>query len=592
MSGIEQTIRRYRILGRIASGGMGVVYRAEDLTLHRLVALKFLSPDTTFDEEYRARFLREARVAAGLNHQNTCTVYEVGEVGSLTDSTGVPDSVASPGTLFIAMEFIEGETLASWISRAGRLSVPQTLEVGAQIAAGLSEAHRRQIVHRDLKPQNVMVAPGGLVKIVDFGLAKPLRPMRRPGSLASTSEMISAELDDGAVIGTCAYMSPEQASRKTVDPRSDVFSFGILLYEMLTGQLPFRGDTPTAVLAKILEAEPDFLPFSASREVPAPLLRMIRKCLEKQPEDRYADARDLVAELSSVTQHISGSAKSPALLGAWLPESWISGLSHTQTWIGVLAVLLIIAGGLTWVGRRILNTPTEVTASPLPAASSDANRLETRSRSVSRSNPVSEIEPGPPAQASLPAAYPGTAATTKPTPPVPTSVAPRVPRWIEPNASVAPTSIATSASPVSSPAAQTMGVVSLESTPQASVTLDGKLIGITPLRLEAEPGGHLLVMTSPDGARWRGRVEVAAGAETAIRRELNATGRLTITSDIWAEVSIDGGPAEQTPVDFPRIAAGLHDVRISREGYVTHSREIVIEEGRASYLRIALEKQP
>jgi len=586
MSGIEKTIGHYRILNRIAAGGMGIVYRAEDLILHRLVALKFLSPDTSADEEYRARFLREARVAAGLNHQNTCTVYEVGEFGSAADLTEDPDSIGSPGTLFIAMEFIEGETLAAWLARTGRLSVRETLDVASQVAEGLAEAHTRRIVHRDLKPQNVMVARGGLVKIVDFGLAKPLRPVRSPGALMSTSDMISAELDDGAVIGTCAYMSPEQASRQTVDPRSDVFSFGIMLYEMLTGRLPFRGETPTVVLAKILEAEPDPLPSAANGEVPAQLARMVRKCLQKLPQDRYADARELVAELTSVRQHLPrGAAISSPLVLGWLTSMRIGPrLPARQSWLAVVAILLVIVGGLTYGVRRILNTRQVVTAtidsssirvdSPVATVPSDAVA------GVNRPDAVNVSQQNPRSQA------------TAPTVPPENSRAGAQVTGAEPPRPIVAASAPTAAGPLEPrPPTPGTGTLTLDSSPRASVTLGGKLIGITPLTIETGPGVHALVMSSPEGGRWRGRVEVVAGESSLIRRELNAMGRLTITSDVWAEVSLDGGPPEQTPVDFSQIAAGLHDLRASREGYVTQTQEILIEEGSTSYVRLTLEKQ-
>ena len=556
MAGLEQTVGHYRILDRIAAGGMGVVYRAEDLTLHRLVALKFLSPATSADEEYRARFLREARVAAGLNHQHTCTVYEVGEVTSEVDSNEAPDSIASPGTLFIAMEFIEGETLAARLSRAGRFSAHETLEVASQIAEGLSEAHARLIVHRDLKPQNVMVTPAGLVKIVDFGLAKPLRSVRNPGALTTTSEMISAELDEGAVIGTCAYMSPEQASRKVVDPRSDVFSFGIMLYEMLAGRLPFRGDTATVILAKILEAEPDPLPDGAGSEVSAGLARMVRKCLQKRPEDRYPDARHLVAELRSLHAHPSEGAAT----------SW----GGVQGWLAVGSILLLIVVGLAYAGvRRILHTREQVTSTSIDPSSirSDAP-VSTPSEDV-------VVNPGA-ALASEQNPRPQVAATPTAAPANSLARAPAgTPQPVEPP-----------------PPAPDTGTLVLDSSPPSSVTLDGTLIGITPLTIETGPGAHAVVMASADGRRWRGSVEMVAGERSLVRRDLGATGRLTITSDVWVDVSLDGGRPESTPVDFSQIAAGLHDLQASRPGYVTQTREILIEEGRTSYLRLKLEKQP
>src|SRR5262245_61952933 len=244
------TIGRYRVIDLLGTGGMGVVYRAADDTLRRTVALKFLAAEFASDEEYRARFLREARITASLNHANTCIVYEVGQLDREV-TLPLDERVLALGTLFIAMEFIEGETLGARLERSGPLPVRDAIDIALQVIEGLAEAHGRHVVHRDLKPQNVMITPSGRVKIVDFGLAKPIRSVRDAHAPVSTSEMLSADMGEGAVIGTCAYMSPEQAAGREIDARSDVFSFGTMLFQMLTGRLPFAGDTANEMMAKI-----------------------------------------------------------------------------------------------------------------------------------------------------------------------------------------------------------------------------------------------------------------------------------------------------------------------------------------------------
>ena len=183
-------------------------------------------------------------MAAALNHPNTCTVYEVGEVQSADDAVGHADAVALPGTPFIAMEFIDGGTLSDWLSRGAPRGALDMVDVALQVAEGLAEAHTSRIVHRDLKPQNVMITSGGRVKIVDFGLAKPLKIAEGERPLISTSEMISADLGARTVIGTYAYMSPEQASGRELDPRSDVFAFGIILYQMVARRFAVSGRHP------------------------------------------------------------------------------------------------------------------------------------------------------------------------------------------------------------------------------------------------------------------------------------------------------------------------------------------------------------
>jgi TolB-like protein/Tfp pilus assembly protein PilF len=279
---IGSTLSHFRIDSKLGEGGMGVVWGAEDTDLHRRVALKVLSDETMAREDMRARFLREARTAAALNHPNICTIYEVGEVDQ------VP---------FIAMELIEGTGLDSRLGAGEQLPLKELLQIAVQIADGLAAAHAGGIVHRDLKPGNVMLTDDGQVKILDFGLAKPETTLIGGEGDETLEQPISAEMTrEGTILGTVAYMSPEQAAGRAVDSRSDVFSFGVLLYQMVTGQLPFRGDTSTSTLAKILETEAE--PVSDIRQgLPSDLERVLRRCLQKEPNARYNDTRDLVAEL-------------------------------------------------------------------------------------------------------------------------------------------------------------------------------------------------------------------------------------------------------------------------------------------------------
>src|SRR4029453_11751641 len=230
---IGRRLGHFEITGAIGAGGMGVVYRATDLRLQRSVALKLLPPQVAADRDRRSRFEREARAASALNHPNIVTVHEI-------------DS--ADGVDFIAMELVEGETLDAAIARG--LAVDQALGYASQIGEGLAAAHAAGIVHRDLKPRNVVVKPDGQIKVLDFGLAKRVAG----GLVDSAAPTASAELRSaaGSALGTVAYMSPEQAEGKPVDARTDIFSFGIVLYEMLTGQRPFAGDSAAKVLSAIL----------------------------------------------------------------------------------------------------------------------------------------------------------------------------------------------------------------------------------------------------------------------------------------------------------------------------------------------------
>ena len=257
---IGQTVLHYRILEKLGGGGMGVVYKAEDVNLRRHVALKFLSPDLTKDPEARTRFIHEAQAASALDHPNICNIHEIGQ----TDD----------GSTFICMSSYDGETLKEKI-RSGPLPVNQAVSIAIQIAEGLREAHARGIVHRDIKPANVMVTQDGTAKILDFGLAK----LRGAATVTRT----------GSTAGTVSYMSPEQAKGEDVDCRTDIWSLGVLLYETLAGQLPFASEFEQAVVYAIIYEEP--IPVEAHRkEIPGSLAKILRRALMKDPAGRYQSA--------------------------------------------------------------------------------------------------------------------------------------------------------------------------------------------------------------------------------------------------------------------------------------------------------------
>ncbi len=268
-----RTVAHYRVVERVGGGGMGVVYRAEDVRLGRQVALKFLPPEMSTDSIALGRFQREARAASALNHPNICTVYGVEEYS---------------GQPFIAMEMLEGPTLKSVIDR-GPLAVERALALAIQMADALDGAHRKGVVHRDFKPGNVVLTRTG-IKVLDFGLAKM--------EIAGESEAAGPVTREGAILGTPHYMSPEQVQGKDAGAASDIFSFGVVVYEMLCGRRPFEGENSASVMAAILTSEPAGL---TDPPVPASFVRVLRRCLAKAPEDRWQSARDLKAALEWVS---------------------------------------------------------------------------------------------------------------------------------------------------------------------------------------------------------------------------------------------------------------------------------------------------
>lgn len=331
---VGRTVSHYKILAKIDEGGMGVVYEAEDLKLGRRVAIKFLSEQLGKDHLALSRFQREARAASGLNHPNICTIYEIDEL---------------EGQPFIVMEFLRGSTLSRYI--AGKpLAEPRLLELGIQIAEALEAAHSEGIIHRDIKPGNIFITDRGQAKVLDFGLAKlaPARPSRHAVSATTPMGSVEPATDSGMVVGTVAYMSPEQARGEELDQRSDIFSFGAALYEMATGKQAFTGTTSAVVFDCILHKNPP-TPVTLNRGLSSQWEIVLNRALEKDRNLRYQTISDLRADLHRLRRDSSvqpTAARPSATLPTW-------SLAAMRKWIfGALAVALLVVLTFVLVGKK------------------------------------------------------------------------------------------------------------------------------------------------------------------------------------------------------------------------------------------------
>ncbi len=339
-----RSVGHYQILSRLGEGGMGVVYKARDQHLDRFVAIKVLPPELVADPDRKRRFAQEARAASALNHPNIITIHDI---------------ASDNGTDFIVMEYVGGKTLGQLIPRRG-MKLNEALKCAIQIADGLAKAHGAGIIHRDLKPGNIMVTEGGLAKLLDFGLAKLTE--RPQVEAAETTDLLQLQTEEGAVLGTVSYMSPEQAEGKQVDARSDIFSFGSLLYEMVTGRRAFQGDSRMSTLAAVLNQDPK--PASEiSRSIPRELERIINRCLRKDPARRFQYLADVKVALEELKEESDSGSLQAAEKGSSAKSKRVSLLQSAA--LSGLLVSLAVAGWFWFRPSESVPPQGPLTAVPL-----------------------------------------------------------------------------------------------------------------------------------------------------------------------------------------------------------------------------------
>jgi serine/threonine protein kinase len=327
---IGKTLGNFTLETQIGAGGMGEVYQATDTKLGREVAIKVLPQEFAQDTDRVARFQREAKLLASLNHPNIAAIYGLEE---------------SSGTHFLVMELIEGDTLADRLKR-GTIPVEESLKLALQIAEALEAAHEKGVIHRDLKPANIKVTPDGKVKVLDFGLAKAFADEQADLNLSNSPTLTYAATQQGVILGTAAYMSPEQARGKTVDKRADIWAFGVVLFEMLTGRSLFAGGDVSQTLARVLERQPDYSALNPNLH--PRICFLLERCLEKEAKDRYGSISDARVDIQKTLADPIGVLVPPVTMAE--PQT---KLLTILPWIAALVLTVIILGLVIW----ILNTP-------------------------------------------------------------------------------------------------------------------------------------------------------------------------------------------------------------------------------------------
>ena len=553
---------KYLLEEVVGSGAMGTVYRARHLALGTTRGVKLMKPDLAKDPTFVERFEHEARVLEKLRNPHLVALHDFCRLPS--------------GTCYIVSEYVDGETLAARLEKPEPWTSAEVEHLFSQIADGLAAAHRVGIVHRDVSPDNIMVvetASGPQAKVLDFGLAKDV--LR--GSPGLTG--------GGLLLGKIGYASPEQMgllpANEKVDARSDVFSLAAVLYRTLCGRLPWRSDSLQSYLHDLIVRAESELHERIEADVPLPWRALFHSALSRDRSKRPASMAKFKRVLAAAASGVS--ATEP-------PEPWPRRRSFRAAAVVVLAVLGVLAGTPLIVRLR---TATIAPAPGISAAPVAGPLQEGTSPGILASTPAS-VAPSPASAASAPASVAPSPAAREALAHEAQPVAreageqPRGARLHNEERMVPEPASSTdsSSSAVVAPAIPAEGRLVLSSSPEASVLLDGEVRGHTPLSLSVTAGPHRLRLASADGQSVDEAVEVRAGATIERNHRFPGFGSLSIAADPWVEVRLDGGPPEQTPVLLPRLAAGVHIVTASRDGYEQITTEVEVQPGQTRNLSL------
>jgi serine/threonine protein kinase len=566
---------QYLLLKRVGSGGMAELFKAKKVGIEgfeRVVAIKRILPHLSSDEEFIEMFIAEAKLAARLSQRNIVQIYDFGKIDE---------------SYFIAMEYVPGKDLRTILKRckARNMAFPLPLAVyiAKEVACGLNTAHNQKdnngkslnIIHRDISPQNILISYDGEVKVVDFGIAKA-------GTHSKTST--------GVLKGKVSYMSPEQAWGKPVDQRSDIFSLGLCLYEMLTGEKLFKGDTEINTLEKVREVSVDRRPSSLNHNVSSDIEAPVLKALAKEPNQRYQTARDMETELNATLRQISH-LDPPLQLRQFMYELFPTEIEEEQ-WEDVdQTVYEPNAQDYVARSRSGQTGRKEERSGAVAASGSPGRRRYVYAIAAVLVAVVVALgavyfvtrSPGPPRDLRASAQ----ALPQQPVPAAPQQPVPAAPQQPQPAAPQQPVP-AVSPAPIGAPM---KGTLNVSATPWANVYIGGKNYGRTPQTIDdLTVGTHTVRLENPNFEVWETTVKILRKGAVKVHHDFAGFGKIVVNAKPWANVYLDGNLKGQTPITIPKVPSGEHHVKIVREGYAEITRTITVKSSEENSISVPLQK--